>query len=64
MKFGVVVVVDEPMPCWFDLRGLFWNHCCLLHKHWNIFHVKKFIFVMLRLEIAPDNVATNHFDLE
>ena len=62
MIFGVVVV--GPMPDQFDLGGLLWHRYCVLKWHRNFFRVRNFIFAMLRLEIVPDNAATDDFSLE
>ena len=62
MIFGVVVV--GPMPDQFDLGGLLWHRYCVFQWHRNFFRVRNFIFAMLRLEIAPDNAATDGFSLE
>jgi len=62
VKFDAVVV--GPMQGLFDLGGLLWHHCCTLQWHQNIFRVENFVFVMLRLEIAPDNAATDPLYLE
>jgi len=52
------------MPGLFDLGGLLWHYCCTLQWHRNIFCIGNFIFVMLQLEIAPENAATDPLDLE
>jgi len=62
MIFGVVVV--GPVIGIFDLGGLLWHHCYMLQWHRNIFRVGNLVFVMLRLEIAPDNATTDPLALE
>ena len=62
MIFGVVVV--GPMPDQFYLGGLLWHRYCVLQWNQNFFRVRNFIFAMQRLEIAPDNAATDGFSLE
>ena len=63
MIFDVIVV--GPMPDQFDLGGLLWHRYCVLQRHRNFFlRVLNFVFAMLRLEIAPDNAATDGFSLE
>jgi len=59
----MVVVVSMLVP--FDLGGLLWYHCYMLQWHQNIFRVGNFvIFVMLQLEISPDNATTDPLVLE
>ena len=62
MIFGVVVIGH--MPHQFDLGGLLWHRCCVPQRHQNFFRVRNFVFAMLRLEIAPNNAATDGFSLE
>ena len=62
VTFGVVVV--GPMPDQFDWGELLWHRYCMLQWHGNIFRVRNVVFAMLRLEIAPDNAATDGFSLE
>ena len=62
MIFGVVAV--EPMPDQFDLGGLLWHRYTVCSSGIETFRVRNFIFAMLRLEIAPDNAATDGFSLE
>ena len=59
-----VVAVVGPMLGPFDLGGLLWHHCYMLQWHRNIFFIGNFVFAMLWLEIAPDNAAADHLDLE